>query len=310
MAKLAFTFALIFFLFAFTNARIPIDNSVNSVADHDLSNSLSESDVLKPTLFLPTENTEFEPTTDFELEPQTAETKQINDNVDREIADSRVDGMTEDLLVSDIRTADDVPLNQRMTNVRIRPINRHFPAKSPYFVRVPHRGCRHMTKPMMNAQIHRGEISYGDDAVLAGERGNFDPEMLRGGRRQNPETPMNFRYHPHPHHHHHGEGMQRFPLVKQYSMLRDQRFKRPSHREEEQEREEKISHNVFGEQRFRRPFRREEAEERDPKRQDMFSNMRFGRPFRQEEEREEMKGREERQGGGFLGSFRKFLDQF
>ncbi len=274
-----------FSFFAFTYARTPYIPE-NDVTDRDLSDSLPESDA-KSTLFLPSDKLEPEeqPSPVVELDSETAETKPI----DTENEDKAV-GTTEDLPESDRETVT-VPLDRPMTIVRFRPINRHFPAKRSYPFHIPLRGCRHGIKHMMK----RREVGYGGDMKMAGGGGErqgkeFDPEMLRGGVRQIPERWVRFH-----HHHHHHDGMQRFPFGKHHrDVFGKKSFRRPFHREEdedEEEREEKQKKS------FRRPFRREEDDDEEEREEKQKKGQR--------EEREEGSG-----GGGFMKHIRKFLDQF
>jgi hypothetical protein len=270
---------------------------------------LPESDA-KSTLVLPSDKLEPEeqPSPVVELDSETAETKPI----DTENEDKAV-GTTEDLPESDRETVT-VPFDRPMTIVRFRPINRHFPAKRSYPFHIPLRGCRPGIKHMMK----RREVGYGGDMIMAGGGGErqgkeFDPEMLHGGVRQIPERWVRFH-----HHHHHHDGMQRFPFGKHHrDVFGKKSFRRPFHREEdedEEEREEKEKKS------FRRSFRREDDDDEEEREEKQKKS--FRRPFRREEdddeeEREEKqkKGqRKEREegsgGGGFMKHIRKFLDQF
>ncbi|PSS11320.1 Myb-related protein like [Actinidia chinensis var. chinensis] len=222
MAKLAVTLTALFLFFAVISARTPFDLPENNVIDHDPSSSLPvpEADA-KPTLLLPSEKTSAE-----------------------------IDA--EDLPESETRTVDALPL----TIVTFRPVNRHVPSMRAYPFRIGVRRCRHGMRPMMYPRARGGEVPYGDDMILGGERRDFDPEMFHGGVRQIPARWMRFHHHHH-HDHHHGEGMPAFPFDRH--------------------------HDMFAKQRFGRPFRREEEGERE------------------EEEREE---------GGFMSRFRKFLNHF
>ncbi|KAI7990076.1 hypothetical protein LOK49_LG13G01029 [Camellia lanceoleosa] len=285
MARLGLTLTLLFLFFAFTYARTPFIPE-NDVTDRDLSDSLPESDA-KSTLVLPSDKLEPEeqPSPVVELDSETAETKPI----DTENEDKAV-GTTEDLPESDRETVT-VPLDRPMKIVRFRPINRHFPAKRSYPFHIPLRGCRHGIKHMMK----RREVGYGGDMIMAGGGGErqgkeFDPEMLHGGVRQIPERWVRFH-----HHHHHHDGMQRFPFGKHHrDVFGKKSFRRPFHREEdedEEEREEKQKKS------FRRPFRREEDDDEEEREEKQKKGQR--------KEREEGSG-----GGGFMKHIRKFLDQF
>ncbi|KAL6986382.1 hypothetical protein U1Q18_019747 [Sarracenia purpurea var. burkii] len=163
MAKLPFTLAALFFLFAVVYGRSPSDFPDKTVADRDGLTSLPESDS-NPTLLLPSEKAEPKPLTVVDSELETAESKSIDAG-----PGAKTVGTTEDLPVDQTRTVYVVPQNRPF--VRFQPINRHFP------FRMPFRGCGHGIKHKMKSPIHRREVSYGDDMILAGEIKDSEHDM-------------------------------------------------------------------------------------------------------------------------------------
>ncbi|KAA8528244.1 hypothetical protein F0562_035505 [Nyssa sinensis] len=223
--RIAVTVTVLFFLFALSYARSPLDFLEKDVIHGDESNSLPESD-RKETILLPTEKPESETTIVFELEPEVEDPKPLDTNT------QPVESV-EDIPVADTdKVVDATPLTRPITVVNFRPINRHIGVKRQFPFRIPHRRCRHHGKPM-NPRFHGREVSYGNDMILSGENNDFDQVMFHGGVRQIPAKWVRF------HHHHHHDGMPRFQH-KHHDMFAKQNFKRPfSHEEEEYEREDK-----------------------------------------------------------------------
>lgn len=203
MARPAFTFAVLFFLFAFSGAHLQVYSTENDVTDHDSSKSMPVTDS-NPAILLPSEK------------PESAD----------ESASAEIEAANVDNLVH-------VTLTEPGTFVSFRPINRHFRVNRQFPLRYTRRRpCRHFVKPV---NPRSREISYGNDMILSNNNNDrdLDPEVLF---RDQVIPSMALRF-PRENHHHHHRGDHRNEFMPKYVFARE-KLKRPFRREEE-EREKK-----------------------------------------------------------------------
>ncbi|KAH7513763.1 uncharacterized protein LOC112493417 [Ziziphus jujuba] len=165
MAKLYLTVAVIFLIFAFSNARTPADLPATEVIGDESLNTQTRSDIQTASnnpILLPSERSDNEPVTLVELEPDT-------------IRSNFAEFRTGESSPKDSEpTSESVPL----TVISFRPINRHFPRRPfPLSFRHGHR-CRHghsQFKPWGPRPLRR-EVSYGNDMIIDGEEAkSFKP---------------------------------------------------------------------------------------------------------------------------------------
>ena len=197
MAKLALTFALICFFFAFTHARFSSDLTVNDVVK-DVKEPLPESDPKESTtsnIFLPTESSEPDPDiTDstVELKPEKfVESEEFQENPNPNPKDSE--------------EVNSVPL----TVITFRPINhRHFPRRPfPLTFRHGHR-CHGQHLRLRLRRSAWGPRSYGNDMIVSEGVDPTSDQVFQGGVHQIPAQWVKFRHvdeieSPHHHHNHH-----------------------------------------------------------------------------------------------------------
>ncbi len=201
MARLAVTFAVLFFLFTFSGAHLQVYSTENDITDQDSSKSMPDTDS-NPAIILPSEKPE---------------------SVD-ESASAEIEAVNVDDLVH-------VTLPEPRTFVSFRPINRHFRVDRQFPLRYTRRRpCRHFVKPIHSRSR---EISYGNDMILSNKNNDrdLDPEVLF---RDQVIPSMALRFQRENHHErggHHNEFMPKYVFARE-------KLKRPFRREEE-EREKK-----------------------------------------------------------------------
>ncbi|PON45234.1 hypothetical protein PanWU01x14_260640 [Parasponia andersonii] len=183
--KLALTFTLVCFFFAFSHA-------VNDVVEELKETPFPESDPKDSTtttanIFLPTQKPESDPVNTIEFEPESL--------VESEHVEK------EEEVPKDSEPVNSVPL----TVISFRPINdRHFPRR-PFPLTFPHgHRCRHQHLRLRLRRSAWGPRSYGDDMILSRQDQSSNPVF--GGVRQIPARWVKFGHMDEidsPHHHHH-----------------------------------------------------------------------------------------------------------
>jgi len=220
MAKLIFTVAALFVLFAFSHARTPSDLLANEIKGRDAADKVPVADAKHTnTLLLPSERTESESESESatvaEWEPETVAESKLPE------AELATIESNEENTVDTSKPTESVPL----TVISFRHVGRHFPRHPfPFSFRQRHRCGGHRRGKRLTPRFHGSEgerdTPYGDDMILSsGNEMRSDHPAFRGGVRQIPARWVNIRHggprfpfrhdddmeseRPHRHHRHH-----------------------------------------------------------------------------------------------------------